>query len=156
MQGQGSQASIDRPIVVGTDGTPRARAAVREAAELAMLEGVTLHIVAAYVVADDVEHRMSRVHAPRDVAHDISGRGDAFADAHEARLMVERPGLEVRVHVAKGTLPFAVRWVALQVGGAMVVPEKARAGRFARLRTRQAAPSTDVPVIAIGERLAGF
>lgn len=153
MKDQGNQEnSAGRPIVVGTDGTPRARAAVREAAELAMLDGVALHIVAAYVVADDVEHRMSRVVAPRDVVHDITGRGDAFADAHEARLMVERPGLEVRVHVAKGTLSFAVRWVALQVGGAMVVPERP-AGRFARLRTRKV--QHDVPVVSLSERPAG-
>lgn len=143
------QPTTKRPIVVGTDGSPHTRAAVRDAAELAALDGVALHIVGAYVLADDVEHRLGRVTAPRDIVHDISGRGDAFADAHEARLMVAGRAPEVRVHVERGTLRHAVALVARRTGGAVVVAERPRRRRFARLRP--AGELAGLPVIALGE-----
>lgn len=139
------------PLVVGADGTPRGRAAARDAADLAVLDGVTLHIVAAYKVADDIDHRMARIHAPRDVVHDITARGDAFADAHEARLTVAREGLDVQVHVVQGSLSHGVATVARKVGGAVVLPEQPKRPRFARLRRTLGEGVTPTPVVLLSE-----
>jgi nucleotide-binding universal stress UspA family protein len=45
---------VYRSIVVGTDGSSRARAAVRHATELAKLSGATVHLVSAYKVPSAV------------------------------------------------------------------------------------------------------
>ncbi len=142
-----------RPIVVGTDGTALSRATVRDAAELARMDGVPLHIVGCYDHVDDVNHRMARVNAPRDVCHDISGRGDAFADAHDARRIVEHLDLDVHVHVGAGPLNHAVAVVARRVNGGMVLQQR-RSGRFTRvLKAFQRDNGGNVPVIALDERL---
>ncbi len=123
-----------RPIVVGTDGSPESREAVREGAALASSDGVDLHIVGAYTLADDSKHRDLRLHAPRDVEHALNCRAETNLDVEEAcQMIIERYDLVVHTHVCRGTLGHAVRTVADAVHGGLVVHER-KHRRFARRR----------------------
>jgi len=123
-----------RPIVVGTDGSREARAAIYDAAELATFDGVDLHIVGAYKLADDIKHRDLRLQAPLDVVHDLSCRAETCLDVEEARQAIsEQYDLVVHTHVCKGSLAHAVRTVAESVHGGIVVHER-KHRRFARRR----------------------
>ncbi len=127
-------AEKGRPIVVGTDGTAASRANLREAAGLAQLDGVDLHVVGSYVLADDSKHRTMRVDAPRDIAHSLTGRGEAYLEVDEARQMVsERYDVVVHTHVCHGSLRHAVYEVAQAVNGGMLLPDRKRR-RFSRRR----------------------
>ncbi|HEX6388595.1 MAG TPA: universal stress protein [Solirubrobacteraceae bacterium] len=140
-----------RPIVVGTDGSAAARADVREAAALAAHDGVDLHIVGAYKLADDSFHRSLRVGAPADIVHELTGRGEAYLDVDEARQMItETHDLVVHTHVCRGSLGHAVNTVAQAVRGGMILPERKRA-RLTRPRPRlepQRAPEAVDPAQA--------
>jgi nucleotide-binding universal stress UspA family protein len=127
-------AQKGRPIVVGTDGSAAARADVREAAALAAHDGVDLHIVGAYNLADDSFHRALRVGAPADIVHELTGRGEAYLDVDEARQMIsETHDLVIHTHICHGSLRHAVQTVAQAVRGGMILPERKRS-RFARPR----------------------
>lgn len=135
-------AEKGRPIVVGTDGTDASRQDVREAAALALADGVDLHIVGAYTLADDSLHRTLRVDAPRDIVHSLTGRGEAYLEVDEARQMIrERFDLVVHTHVCRGTLRHAVATVAEAVHGGMLLPERKRR-RFAKRRRSLLEPRT--------------
>jgi nucleotide-binding universal stress UspA family protein len=127
-------ANKGRPIVVGTDGSAAARADVREAAALAAHDGVDLHIVGAYSLADDAYHRAMRVGAPRDIVHELTGRGEAYLDVDEARQMIsETYDLVIHTHICHGSVRHAVSTVAQAVSGGMILPERKR-HRFPRHR----------------------
>jgi nucleotide-binding universal stress UspA family protein len=139
-------AKKGRPIVVGTDGTAATRVDVREAARLAAIDGVDLHIVAAYNLADDSFHRTLRVGAPPDIVHELTGRGEAYLDVDEARQMIsERHDLVIHTHVCHGGLRHAVSTVADAVCGGMLLPERKRRriARRHRLLEQQPGPVVD-------------
>jgi nucleotide-binding universal stress UspA family protein len=135
-------AEKGRPIVVGTDGTAASRANVREAAALAAYDGVDLHIVGAYNLADDSVHRTLRIGAPTDIVHSLSGRGEAFLDVDEACQMVsERYDLVIHTHICHSNLRRAVNTVADAVHGGIMLPERKR--RHALLRRPLLEPRMD-------------
>ena len=63
-------------IVVGTDGSETASAAVRQAIDLAKLSGATLNIVSAYQPVPKRRVQSEQEGAPADIAHEIGPRED--------------------------------------------------------------------------------
>lgn len=141
-------------VVVGTDGTPDGRAAVRRAAIVAAHRDVPLHIVHAYELDDTVEHRAMRTVAPRDVAESISGRGEAFEILSEARADLKAEDLEVHCHAVRGSVATALRHVAEEHGASLVVvggtPPRGLAGRFRRTVARALAQHAAFDVESVG------
>ncbi len=90
-------------IVVGTDGSPTAEKAVREAAELAAKVGGQVHLVSAYTRGRPAsEVRQAQREAPEDVAYAIDDKGDVEDRLEEAAKVVKEVGAEVDTHAIKG------------------------------------------------------
>ena len=91
-----------KQIVVGTDGSTGAEAAVDTAVELAGLTGATLHVVAAY--------RVANVAAGADVAGAAAGLAEATQAGQdhakevceEVAARAERAGVKARAHARPG------------------------------------------------------
>ena len=83
-----------RSILVGTDGSPTAAAAVAEAIELARALGARLQIVSAYEPVAEAPARVERVHAPLDVQWTVQPREDVLALLDSARRDAEAAGVE--------------------------------------------------------------
>jgi nucleotide-binding universal stress UspA family protein len=102
-------------VVVGTDGSPTADAAVRQAAELAKANGGTLHVVSAYRPAS---------------ARTVEGGGEEWAllpadrvesVLDEAASLGRILGVKVAVHGSRGDPANAITRVAKDVGADVVV-----------------------------------
>lgn len=108
-----------RAIVVGTDGSPTATSAVRQAAELARLCGATLHIVSAYrpvgamYVAPDV--------LPVGLTDLIDPEGDARQAVAEAAEAVGPSGVPVETYACPGDPASALIEVAEGHGADLIV-----------------------------------
>lgn len=112
------------PIVVGTDGSPGAEAAIRKAIELAGGSGATVHLVAAYPGRSTLERlgmtaRQDTVDM-RGVAMDVLARDERrFADA----------GFTVEKHAREGDPAHVIADVAEeQKAGMVVVGARGNAG----------------------------
>jgi nucleotide-binding universal stress UspA family protein len=96
---------VYRAIVVGTDGSDRAREAVRQAYELSKAFGATLHLVSAGPGKSATRIDRESADAPADVQHTINPREDLdellsgiAAEEHVA-------GVEVMSHAVLDTDP---------------------------------------------------
>ena len=88
-------------IVVGTDGSPTAEKAVREAGELAAKVGGRVHLVSAYTRGRPAsEVRRDQQQAPDDVV--VDDKGEVEDRLEEAAKAVKDAGAEVDTHAIKG------------------------------------------------------
>lgn len=108
-------------IVVGTDGSETAGAAVAQAIELARLSGAELDVVSAYAPV----HRRRLVDeqsgAPADVQHEIGPREDVNLVLDAAAAQARREGVEVHTHPVEGDPADAILNVAEKVKADLLV-----------------------------------
>lgn len=125
-----------RAIVVGTDGTAEAHAAVLRAGETAKQLGATLHLVAGYVRAQPT--RSERSQAPADVCHLLGPSGELHELLAEAEYDLAARGVPVRTWWAQDTPSRLMRRVARRVNAELVVcgPELSRVNARRRLWRR--------------------
>ena len=90
-------------IVVGTDGSPTAEKAVREAGELASKVGGRVHIVSAYTRGTpQSEVRRAQQEAPEDVAYAVDDKAEVEDRLEAAAEVVKSVGGEADTHAVKG------------------------------------------------------
>ena len=87
-------------ILVGTDGSDTAGAAVRCAIELASKFGARLHIVSAYEAVSDIRLRDPSVQVPADLQWIVNPRADVLA-------MLERAAADARAARVQAVETFA-------------------------------------------------
>jgi K+-sensing histidine kinase KdpD len=121
-----------RPIVVGTNGSQRGRAAVVRACILAYSRGSQLHVVSAHSLADSLSHRNDRTVAPRDIAYTLTPRQEASATVEEALAVARELGVEAVAHPTQGGVVQALASVAHGANAeAIVVGATAKRGWLA-------------------------
>jgi nucleotide-binding universal stress UspA family protein len=106
-----------RSIVVGTDGSPNAEAAVRRGIEVARSSGARVHLVTAYPDVPSFREaiRSSAKAEPidlREVAETVLGRVGGE---------IEREGLEVETHAQEGDPAHVILQVAEEQGADLIV-----------------------------------
>lgn len=106
----GTEHSTAGPVVVGVDGTPHSMAAVRAGTREAVLRGVPLELVSAYLVPADL--LVGPLAPPVDLRPAYVERAERVVGeaARTARTM--GPHLEVRTHVVEGVPTDAIAQVA--------------------------------------------
>ena len=108
-----------RSIVVGTDGSPTAGEAVRQATELAKLSGATVHLVSAY---RPLETYAAVPEALPPNVHDlIDPAGIAAQTLTEAAGKVRAEGVECETYSCPGDPANALIEVAEAHGGDLIV-----------------------------------
>jgi nucleotide-binding universal stress UspA family protein len=106
---------MDRPIVVGTDGSESATKALLEAMRLAKALGEPLHIVSAY------KKSSVRAEVPGEFAGSVSSLDQVEAVLADAASRARSAGLEVTTHPVEGDPATAMVDVAVAVDADMVV-----------------------------------
>src|SRR6266576_17926 len=92
-----------RSIVVGTDGSPTAEHAVREAAELAKSFGARLTIVTAFIPRDDDDLARDQEKVPEDLRWMLTDAVQADDKAAAGRAVAANLGLDdVTVRIGRG------------------------------------------------------
>jgi nucleotide-binding universal stress UspA family protein len=104
-------------IVVGTDGSPNAEAAVRRAAKLAKSEGDRVHLVAAYSDRSSFSEAISSS-AKREPV-DLRGVAESVLARAEAEL--EAQGIEVVTHARAGEPAHVLLEIAEEQGADLIV-----------------------------------
>jgi nucleotide-binding universal stress UspA family protein len=111
-----------RSILVGTDGSETARAALRRAIELAAGLQARLAIVSAYEPVSDSRQRGEQVIAPEDMQWAISPRGDVLALLETARAEALNGGVAyVQTFARQGDAADAILDVAEDQGCDLIV-----------------------------------
>ena len=109
-------------IVVGTDGSPTAEKAVREAGELAAKVGGRVHLVSAYSRGRPAsEVRQAQREAPEDVAYAVDDKGDVEDRLEAAAKVVKETGAEVDTHAVKGEPADVIIELAEREGADLIV-----------------------------------
>jgi nucleotide-binding universal stress UspA family protein len=106
-----------RSIVVGTDGSPSADAAVRRAAEIAMGTGSRLHLVTAY--PDIPTYRETITSSAKAEPIELRQVAESVL-AREARPL-EDDGIEVITHAGEGDPADLIINIALEVDADLIV-----------------------------------
>ena len=102
-----------RSILVGTDGSDTAHAALRRSIELAAGLDARLHIVSAYEPVSDPRARSERVEAPEEVQWAINPHDDVLALLEAARVEATSGGVsEVETFARVGDAADAIVDVA--------------------------------------------
>jgi nucleotide-binding universal stress UspA family protein len=104
-------------IVVGTDGSPNAEAAVRRAAKLAKSEGDRVHLVAAYSDRSSFSEAISSS-AKREPV-DLRNVAESVLARAEAEL--EAQGIEVVTHARAGEPAHVLLEIAEEQGADLIV-----------------------------------
>jgi nucleotide-binding universal stress UspA family protein len=110
-----------RPIVVGTDGSLRAGAAVTRAAVVASSRGARLHVVCAHRLSDSGLHRDERRSAPHDVHDSVTPRHEALETAAEGVAAAVEIGADATGHATLGGPAWALRELAAELNAALIV-----------------------------------
>ncbi|MHB1538520.1 MAG: universal stress protein [Solirubrobacteraceae bacterium] len=110
-----------KSIVVGTDGSETAEAAVGEALALARAVGARLDIVSAYEPIPEPRLTGERRQAPEDLQWAIGARGEVDATLEAAAAPARQAGVEVRVFPRQGDPADAILDVAEEVEADLVV-----------------------------------
>lgn len=109
-------------IVVGTDGSPQALAAVRRAGEVANASGIeSIHVVAACHSYSDVELQRIKADLPAEFHDLISVHMRAIDRFNEARDELRPAGVDVIEHETATGPAHAILEVAEEVGADLVV-----------------------------------
>ena len=110
-----------RSIVVGTDGSPTAEVAVREAAELAKKFGARLTVVSAFVPHPSEEIARSQEEVPAELRWMLTDSAQAEDKAGHGRELARELGVDVRVRVQSGDPADVIVDVAEDVGADLIV-----------------------------------
>jgi nucleotide-binding universal stress UspA family protein len=111
-----------RSVLVGTDGSETANAALRRAIELAAGLGARLHIVSAYEPVSDPRLRGEQVLAPKDMQWAINPRGDVLALLERARAEAFSGGVTlVETFARQGDAADAILDIAEEQGSDLIV-----------------------------------
>ena len=108
-------------IVVGTDGSETAGAAVAQAIELAKLAGAELNIVSAYAPVPKRRLEGEQSGAPADVQHEIGPREDVNLVLDAAAAEARKAGVEVQIHPVEADPADAILNVAEKVDADLIV-----------------------------------
>ena len=108
-------------IVVGTDGSETAAAAVGQAIELAKLAGAELSIVSAYAPVHKSRLKDEASGAPADVQHEIGPREDVNLVLEAAAAQARKEGVEVQIHPVEADPADAILNVAEKIGADLIV-----------------------------------
>lgn len=108
-------------IVVGTDGSDSAAEAVRQATEIASMNGATLDVVSAYEPVPRRRTDSERVGAPTDISHEFGPREDVTFALDGACAVAKEAGVEVMPHAMDGDPADAILTVADKVGADLIV-----------------------------------
>ena len=106
-----------RSIVVGTDGSPSADAAVRRAAEIAKGSGTRVHLVTAY--PDVPTYRETIASSAKAEPIDLRQAAESVL-AREARAL-EDDGIEVMTHAREGDPAEVIIDVAQEEGADLII-----------------------------------
>ena len=113
--------SLFNRIVVGTDGSETAGAAVAQAVELAKLSGAELHIVSAYAPVPKRRLEGEQAGVPADVQHAVGPREDVNLVLEAAAAEARREGVEVQVQAVEADPADAILNAAEQVKADLIV-----------------------------------
>ena len=108
-------------IVVGTDGSDTAAAAVRQAIELAKLAGAQLSIVSAYAPIPERRVQGEKLSAPADIQYEIGPREDVNLILDAAAADARKEGIEVQTHPVEADPADAIIDVAEQTNADLIV-----------------------------------
>jgi nucleotide-binding universal stress UspA family protein len=108
-------------IVVGTDGSPTAQEAVRQAADLAKRLDAKVYIVSAFEPVSEGRLQDDRQQAPDDVQWMINPREDVEAGLKEGADTLEGQGLVVETVARQGDPADAILDVAEEKGADLIV-----------------------------------
>jgi nucleotide-binding universal stress UspA family protein len=116
-------------IVVGTDGSPTAGEAVRQAAELARLSNARVHVVSAYEAVGSARLRDEHKQSAEELQWLVNPRDDAEEALRAAADGVREAGVEVATYARQGDPADAILDVAEeQRADAIVVGNKGMSG----------------------------
>ena len=108
-------------IVVGTDGSPTAREAVRQATELAGKLGAKVYLVSAYEPVPEGRLRAERQNVPEDLQWAVNPRGDVEQLLGEDAETLTGSGVEVETMPREGDPADAILDVAEEKGADLIV-----------------------------------
>lgn len=109
-------------IVVGTDGSDTAQEAVRQAIELARIDGSALEIVSAYEPVSAQRLRDEAVETPKDLQWSISPREDVDETLSAVEEQAKAAGVQtVRTFARQGDPADAILDVAEEQGSGLIV-----------------------------------
>jgi nucleotide-binding universal stress UspA family protein len=108
-------------IVVGTDGSPTADEAVRQATELAKATGSSVDLVSAYEPVASSRLRDEQTQAPKDVEWMVNPREDVDATLRDAADTVREAGIEVQTYGREGDPADAILDVAEERDAGLIV-----------------------------------
>lgn len=114
---------LQGPIVVGTDGSPSATAALLDATRTAAARDLPLHIVSAYRRAPAAVQRRERSRLPATLDVDYAGSGYAVAHnaLEDAEDIADRLGVAYSCHAIRGDVAESLLAVSAEVDGALLV-----------------------------------
>jgi nucleotide-binding universal stress UspA family protein len=110
-----------KSIVVGTDGSETAQAAVQEAIALAAAIQAPLHIVSAYEPIPAARLSGERREAPEDLQWAISARGEVDSTLEAAAAPARDAGVQVHVFPRQGDPADAILDVAEELEADLIV-----------------------------------
>ena len=108
-------------IVVGTDGSETATAAVRQAIELAKLSNAKLDLVAAFEPVPQSRIREEQQEVPGDIQYAVGPREDVNAILETAVGMAKQEGLDAEPYPREGDPADAILDVAEEIGADLIV-----------------------------------
>jgi nucleotide-binding universal stress UspA family protein len=108
-------------IVVGTDGSETASSAVRQAIELAKMDGAKLDIVSAYEPISQERLRGESAELPGDVRHAVNPREDVNLTLDAAAGEAKQAGVEVQTYPREGDPADAILDVAEEIKADLIV-----------------------------------
>jgi nucleotide-binding universal stress UspA family protein len=108
-------------IVVGTDGSDTATAAVQQAIELAKVAGAELDLVAAFEPVSQSRLREEKGDAPGDVAYAVNPREDVNVILEAASGMAKQQGVDATPYPREGDPADAILDVAEETGADLIV-----------------------------------
>ena len=108
-------------IVVGTDGSPTAQEAVRQAAELAKRLEAKVYIVSAYEPVSEGHLRDELQQVPEDLEWMVNPRGDVEDALHKGAIALRDDGLEVETIARQGDPADAILDVAEEQEADLIV-----------------------------------
>ncbi|MDP9294562.1 MAG: universal stress protein [Actinomycetota bacterium] len=108
-------------IVVGTDGSDTATAAVQHAIRLAKLAGGNLEIVGAYEPIPQSRLREEKGEVPGDVQYALGPREDVNVTLEVAQGMAKQEGLDARTYPREGDPADAILDVAEETNADLIV-----------------------------------
>jgi nucleotide-binding universal stress UspA family protein len=108
-------------IVVGTDGSPTAQEAVRQAAQLAKSVNAKVYIVSAFEPVSDARLRDEQQQVPEDLQWMVNPREDVEDALEEGAQSLEGDGLAVETIARQGDPADAILDVAEEKGADLIV-----------------------------------